>query len=474
MPSILKNAYEILGLPFGASPKEVAKRYKKLAFRYHPDRAGEEDLEIMQAINDAKDIIDEYHISLSKVNENKFQPPTIPEMLSCFIAGNQVERLYIALNEETIHYLRTRLNISVFPTLLHYAIACAHPETLELILEKLKEYDKSNPSIINARKNYGNFEIYSPLQYAIKWGKGEAVQLLVKYGADITLKDVNTLLIRASEKKNILHHLFTGAYLKREIIDIEIVETLIASLMPEIEKQDDNSKIILHLFMQANNPQITHILFTQLENKMIGRDVALKNDVELVRFLLNHCYDHESAAVSHHPINKENAKLYYQQMVSCLNQFKEGRVILKIINKASSSAVNCQQVKNMWNHFLTDEEKIEITQKTIKITQKEVLAVAKQNELKNWAPHTAVIITPCLSSSVGVGLMVAGVVGLFTLNPIAAVAVGLTVACANFFITTIIGIAIQQRRYANFFKLSNTEKDLPNEPLQKKVLSSSI
>lgn len=58
----MKDPYEVLGVPRGASQEEVKKRYRELAQKYHPDKyAGHElsDLaqEKMKAINEAYDAI---------------------------------------------------------------------------------------------------------------------------------------------------------------------------------------------------------------------------------------------------------------------------------------------------------------------------------------------------------------------------------------------------------------------------------
>jgi curved DNA-binding protein CbpA len=58
----MRDPYEVLGIPRGASQDDVKKRYRELAGKYHPDKyAGNElaDLaqEKMKAINEAYDAI---------------------------------------------------------------------------------------------------------------------------------------------------------------------------------------------------------------------------------------------------------------------------------------------------------------------------------------------------------------------------------------------------------------------------------
>ncbi|MCL2003546.1 MAG: DnaJ domain-containing protein [Oscillospiraceae bacterium] len=58
----MRDPYEVLGVPRGATQDEVKKRYRELAGKYHPDKyAGNElaDLaqEKMKAINEAYDAI---------------------------------------------------------------------------------------------------------------------------------------------------------------------------------------------------------------------------------------------------------------------------------------------------------------------------------------------------------------------------------------------------------------------------------
>ena len=58
----MRDPYEVLGVPRGASQEEIKKRYRELTKKYHPDKyAGNElaDLaqEKMKAINEAYDAI---------------------------------------------------------------------------------------------------------------------------------------------------------------------------------------------------------------------------------------------------------------------------------------------------------------------------------------------------------------------------------------------------------------------------------
>ncbi|GAH23181.1 unnamed protein product [marine sediment metagenome] len=52
----LADAYAILGLPQTASPEEVKRNYKRLAFVFHPDKEGGYD-EAMVLLNNAYDQI---------------------------------------------------------------------------------------------------------------------------------------------------------------------------------------------------------------------------------------------------------------------------------------------------------------------------------------------------------------------------------------------------------------------------------
>lgn len=56
----LKKAYQTLELPFGASPEETLKKFKKLAILNHPDRIGDRGHEKMQELNGAKEIFEEH------------------------------------------------------------------------------------------------------------------------------------------------------------------------------------------------------------------------------------------------------------------------------------------------------------------------------------------------------------------------------------------------------------------------------
>ncbi len=55
-PSKLTH-YQILGVPRGATEKEITKAYRKKARHYHPDKTGGSDEEWMKKINDAKMVL---------------------------------------------------------------------------------------------------------------------------------------------------------------------------------------------------------------------------------------------------------------------------------------------------------------------------------------------------------------------------------------------------------------------------------
>src|SRR6201999_2554123 len=53
------DPHAVLGLDPGASPEEVQRAYRALAKRFHPDRAGGADGELMISINAAYDLLRE-------------------------------------------------------------------------------------------------------------------------------------------------------------------------------------------------------------------------------------------------------------------------------------------------------------------------------------------------------------------------------------------------------------------------------
>jgi curved DNA-binding protein CbpA len=78
----LKNYYQILGLPFGASQAEIKSAYRKLAFQFHPDKndgnkyAQEKFIEITEAYDvlSSKDKSYFYYIEYTDYLNNKDQP----------------------------------------------------------------------------------------------------------------------------------------------------------------------------------------------------------------------------------------------------------------------------------------------------------------------------------------------------------------------------------------------------------------
>lgn len=49
---MMKDYYKILGVPENASPEEIKKAYHRLAYKYHPDRAGGDEAKFKE-INEA-------------------------------------------------------------------------------------------------------------------------------------------------------------------------------------------------------------------------------------------------------------------------------------------------------------------------------------------------------------------------------------------------------------------------------------
>ena len=78
----MKNYYQILGLPFGASMAEIKSAYRKLAFLYHPDKnagnkiAQEKFMEITEAYNvlTSKDKSYLYHVEYTDFLNHKNTP----------------------------------------------------------------------------------------------------------------------------------------------------------------------------------------------------------------------------------------------------------------------------------------------------------------------------------------------------------------------------------------------------------------
>jgi curved DNA-binding protein len=53
----MKDYYQILGVPRGASADEIKKAYRKLAHQYHPDKAGKENEAKFKEINEAYQVL---------------------------------------------------------------------------------------------------------------------------------------------------------------------------------------------------------------------------------------------------------------------------------------------------------------------------------------------------------------------------------------------------------------------------------
>jgi curved DNA-binding protein CbpA len=78
----MKDYYQILGLPFGASMAEIKSAYRKLAFLYHPDKnagnkiAQEKFVEITEAhtVLTSKDKSYLYHVEYTDFLSNKKSP----------------------------------------------------------------------------------------------------------------------------------------------------------------------------------------------------------------------------------------------------------------------------------------------------------------------------------------------------------------------------------------------------------------
>lgn len=80
----MKNYYEILGLPFGASLAEIRTAYRKLALQYHPDKnvnnqfAADKFIEINEAytVLSNKDKSYFYHLEYTEYLQQPTQQPT--------------------------------------------------------------------------------------------------------------------------------------------------------------------------------------------------------------------------------------------------------------------------------------------------------------------------------------------------------------------------------------------------------------
>lgn len=74
----MRNFYSVLNLDNSATQDDIKKAFRKLAFLYHPDKAGEQSKELFQSINEAYTVLSnisakkEYDILLEKYrNKNK-------------------------------------------------------------------------------------------------------------------------------------------------------------------------------------------------------------------------------------------------------------------------------------------------------------------------------------------------------------------------------------------------------------------
>ena len=70
----LKLAYEILGLPINASSEEVHRQYRKLVFKYHPDRLSQSKQQNPEILKETKEKLEKIcsaYQTICKYNNKK-------------------------------------------------------------------------------------------------------------------------------------------------------------------------------------------------------------------------------------------------------------------------------------------------------------------------------------------------------------------------------------------------------------------
>jgi DnaJ-like protein len=86
------DPHAVLGLEPGASPDEVHRAYRALAKRFHPDRAGAGDGELMISINAAYDLLrdrlEENHVEGPRTRGSSAPPPPAVAIAGEWLAPN--------------------------------------------------------------------------------------------------------------------------------------------------------------------------------------------------------------------------------------------------------------------------------------------------------------------------------------------------------------------------------------------------
>jgi hypothetical protein len=102
-----EEAYQILGLPFGASSEQIKKNYRQLVHKYHPD-VNKNDGTMIRRINEANDVADNW----ARQNAVPATPANTPSQIDTSTLSDLEKRRLVAL----VPHLPQHFDLNKFTT----------------------------------------------------------------------------------------------------------------------------------------------------------------------------------------------------------------------------------------------------------------------------------------------------------------------------------------------------------------------